>query len=90
MAKTAIEVIQEMKAYKQGGNRLVNNWSDYIHSDTKWFPGSRADPKCQLCEGMGYVRFDLPLGNPNFGKIFECECVVGFQSRRGANAQQPT
>ena len=32
-------------------------------------------PTCGLsniCGGLGYVRFDLPVGDPNFGKLFRC------------------
>lgn len=42
-------------------------------------PGPRTadlpgDPNCPLCHGMGFLRQDLPLGHPDFGKIRVCEC----------------
>ena len=84
MANTILEVIQELKAYKQGSstNKLIKNWSDEIHPDSKWYPGSKADPHCKSCEGMGYVRLDLPIGHRYFGKVFECECVVRMMASR--------
>ena len=27
---------------------------------------------CPICGGMGYVRYDLPVGHPDFGKLFRC------------------
>jgi len=32
------------------------------------------DPNCPICHGLGYVRLDVPLGHPKFGKIQICEC----------------
>ncbi|RLD11172.1 MAG: DNA replication protein DnaC [Chloroflexota bacterium] len=32
------------------------------------------DPNCELCGGMGYLRRDVPMGHPDFGKLFICKC----------------
>jgi len=32
------------------------------------------DPNCQFCGGLGYLRRDLPVGHPEFGKAVICEC----------------
>jgi DNA replication protein DnaC len=32
------------------------------------------DPDCRICRGMGYIRLDVPLGHPHFGKLFPCTC----------------
>ena len=32
------------------------------------------DPACPNCHGSGYLRRDLPLGHPDFGKITACTC----------------
>jgi DNA replication protein DnaC len=37
-------------------------------------PGLVGDPNCPLCGGLGYLRRDLPLGHPDFGRIEICEC----------------
>jgi DNA replication protein DnaC len=29
---------------------------------------------CPICQGMGYLRYDVPYGDPNFGKIVPCQC----------------
>ncbi len=33
-------------------------------------------PDCPLCQGIGYVRLDVPVDHPNFGKLFPCTCRV--------------
>lgn len=32
------------------------------------------DPDCPLCGGLGYLRLDLPLTHPDFGKVQPCTC----------------
>jgi len=34
------------------------------------------DPNCPKCGGTGYLREDLPVGHPDFGKIQICTCRV--------------
>jgi DNA replication protein DnaC len=29
---------------------------------------------CPLCGGLGFVREDVPVGHPEFGKVFPCRC----------------
>ncbi|MFC1878519.1 ATP-binding protein [Chloroflexota bacterium] len=35
------------------------------------------EPNCPHCQGMGYLRQDLPLGHPDFGKVHVCNCRQG-------------
>jgi len=32
------------------------------------------DPDCPYCHGVGYLRADLPVGHPDFGKLQICTC----------------
>jgi DNA replication protein DnaC len=32
------------------------------------------DPNCPICHGIGYIRQDLPVGHPDFGKVKVCTC----------------
>ena len=32
------------------------------------------DPNCPICGGIGYLRRDLPIDHPDFGKIIPCSC----------------
>jgi DNA replication protein DnaC len=54
------------------------------------FPADLAgDPNCPHCGGLGYVRAELPLGHPEFGKLQICTCrrdEVARQARRALYA----
>ena len=41
-----------------------------------------ADPDCPICGGTGYLRQDLPVTDPNFGRLILCSC------RERSRAQQ--
>ncbi len=32
------------------------------------------DPNCPHCHGAGYVRYDVPVGDPRFGRLEPCVC----------------
>ncbi|NMC28708.1 MAG: ATP-binding protein [Pelolinea sp.] len=32
------------------------------------------DPNCPICHGIGFIRHDLPIHDPNFGKMEICSC----------------
>lgn len=32
------------------------------------------DPNCPVCHGVGFVRQDLPITDPNFGRVVVCQC----------------
>jgi DNA replication protein DnaC len=32
------------------------------------------DPNCPICGGIGFVRKDLPVGHPDFGRVDICSC----------------
>lgn len=36
--------------------------------------GALGDLNCPICGGVGYVTMDLPLGDPDFGRIRPCDC----------------
>jgi len=40
------------------------------------------DPQCPICHGVGYVRQDLPVGHPDFGKLQICTCRHGQISQQ--------
>lgn len=49
-------------------------------------PDLPGDPNCPICGGVGHVRQDLPITDPDFGKLVMCSClqrkaVAGAQSR---------
>jgi DNA replication protein DnaC len=36
--------------------------------------GGLGDPGCPYCGGNGYVRYEVPLGDPRFGRVEPCVC----------------
>ncbi|MCJ7659798.1 MAG: ATP-binding protein [Anaerolineales bacterium] len=40
------------------------------------------DPDCPHCGGLGYLRTDLPVGHPEFGKVEICPCRAGEISKK--------
>lgn len=53
--------------------------SSNSESGSASLPGN---PNCELCGGVGYLRRDLPLGHPDFGKIIICKCRQGDIQRQ--------
>jgi DNA replication protein DnaC len=48
--------------------------SSNIDDEPKSGQGGFGAPDCPHCEGAGYLRVDLPVGDPNFGKVQICVC----------------
>ncbi len=40
-----------------------------------------AEPRCPQCRDAGFLRRDVPLGHPDFGKIIPCPCRQGEVER---------
>lgn len=58
------------KATERAGEGMTDQNSDEAIRQVK-MPG---DPNCPICGGIGYIRRDLPIDHPDFGKIFPCSC----------------
>lgn len=35
-----------------------------------------SEPVCSVCHGAGYLRIDVPVGDPKFGELVPCSCTV--------------
>ena len=68
-----LRLIREANRERQ--NMYVENWRDSLPEGSQWFPGSTGKPGCQVCHGTGWLRQDLPVGHPDFGKLVACECA---------------
>lgn len=33
------------------------------------------EDECPLCKGRGWLRFDVPFGHPDFGRLVPCQCT---------------
>lgn len=38
-------------------------------------PDQPGDPDCPICGGVGYLHRDLPIHDPDFGKLVMCDCL---------------
>ena len=39
-------------------------------------------PACSICEGKGFVRRNVPISHPDFGKAFPCQCRASEIAQR--------
>jgi DNA replication protein DnaC len=39
-------------------------------------------PACSICEGKGFVRRNVPISHPDFGKAFPCQCKASEIAQR--------
>lgn len=37
---------------------------------------SSKDRVCPICKGAGYLAKDVPVGHPDFGKLYPCQCKI--------------
>lgn len=38
--------------------------------------------RCPVCKDAGWVRMEVPVGHPNFGRLIHCECRFSEQAER--------
>jgi DNA replication protein DnaC len=47
------------------------------------------DPDCPICGGVGYVSYNVPEDDPQFGRVFDCECrQAQVEARRQVRLRQ--
>lgn len=59
---------------KIGANTSKTNSQTSSSAENRTNSGYPGDPDCPVCQGIGFVRRDLPLGDPDFGKVQVCVC----------------
>jgi DNA replication protein DnaC len=42
----------------------------------------QGESKCPVCGGLGFVRNDVPVDHPDFGKLFPCQCRLSEIEQR--------
>jgi DNA replication protein DnaC len=40
-------------------------------------PEPEPEPSCPMCKDHGFVRREVPIGDPDFGRAIPCECRIG-------------
>jgi DNA replication protein DnaC len=46
------------------------------------------DTVCPICQGAGWLRANVPVGDPFFGRAIPCECTIQERERRNAESLQ--
>jgi DNA replication protein DnaC len=58
-------------------------------SSTEAAGGEARSEACPICGGVGFVREDVPLGHPNFGRALPCQCrLAELEARRLADLRR--
>jgi DNA replication protein DnaC len=47
-----------------------------------------AETVCPICKGAGWLRANVPVGDPFFGRAIPCECTIQERERRNADSLQ--
>jgi hypothetical protein len=82
MIQSINAALEEMKQQPRRQKEYVKDWRNMIPKGSRWFPGCPGNPSCKDCDGMGYVRLDVPVSHKYFGKIFLCTCVDEINAAR--------
>jgi DNA replication protein DnaC len=45
----------------------------------------QAEESCPICKGIGYLRANVPVGHPEFGKLSPCSCQLARLAARRAD-----
>jgi DNA replication protein DnaC len=54
---------------------LKNTTGDTSNSSRDKNIEEAEEKECPLCKGRGWLRFDVPFGHPDFGRLTPCECT---------------
>lgn len=74
--KTLKDALIDMQAsLKNPANRPGVDWRATLPEGSRWMPGDPGKPSCPSCKGTGYVKLNVRVGTPNFGRLFVCDCV---------------
>jgi DNA replication protein DnaC len=66
------DVLRQQFPEPQGSNGI----SDHANEPTS---ASEEEWLCPICGGTGYLRQDVPVNHPNFGKLMKCDCRLQEQ-----------
>jgi len=84
--------MDEMQTMGEVGQALAARLRAMVEANGQAWPETSATTlthgstaACELCQDLGYVRLDVPLGHAEFGKLVTCPaCTTGLQLRRQA------
>jgi DNA replication protein DnaC len=74
MSEELKETLKKVAKNTYAASSQSSSSTDPPMGQDQWMAG---DPSCQFCGGVGYVRMDLPIGHPDFGRVQVCACRRG-------------
>jgi len=77
------KIDKELKKIAAGTSKASSRITSSTKS-TQLNPGEGllGDPACPVCGGLGYVRLEVPVGHPDFGRLQVCTCRQSQVSRQ--------
>jgi len=61
---------------------VMRTFSIPINTETDGTSTAPAAVSCPICRDAGWIRMDVPVGHPNFGRIFMCQCAIERRDSR--------
>jgi DNA replication protein DnaC len=68
------ETLKKIAAGTSKANTQTSSSTSAGSSDFERSANRPGDPNCPICGGIGFVRRDLPVGHPDFGRVDICDC----------------
>src|SRR4029079_19051746 len=47
-----------------------------------------AGDDCPICLGAGWLRIDVPVGHPSFGRLIKCSCQKEIEARQAVRSMR--
>jgi DNA replication protein DnaC len=70
-------------------DEILNQPPDFPETDPADPSEDSAEYLCPICGGTGYLRQDVPVTHPNFGKLVKCQCqLLDMETRRMKNLRK--
>lgn len=84
MTKTADDFVKEKrnKAWQATLEKIRASTEESGVHIPPILDASRCDPNCPHCNGAGFIRYDVPVSHPQFGKLIPCP---NFQAKHRNN-----
>lgn len=65
---------------------VISTLSIPIGPDSRTTSRGVPEPACPRCRDAGWTRLDVPVGHPNFGRVFACACKIRERKERSLDS----
>jgi DNA replication protein DnaC len=74
MPKKIDETLKKLAENISKASTPTTSNTDQAEAAAARMNGLAGDPNCPICGGIGYVRLEVPVGHPDFGRLQPCDC----------------